>query len=149
MAFQISKQGNNKEVTLFDPVNVYNEATDQLENASELCAASVMSCAATILSLPWEKTIELVKSTIKKLRALCKLFSNVNLKVEPAVNYSIELIKENIAQSKTSPGIIRAAMSMIFQPQILSNPSLNEDDGPIKRVSGYQKLKNFRQNNNN
>ena len=82
---------------------MFESAVDELESASELCAASVMNCVGSILSLRWEKSVDLV---------------------EQAVDYTIALIKENFTQSKTSPPMMRAIVDMVFQPEMLSRKEL-------------------------
>ncbi|KAI9275765.1 hypothetical protein BDA99DRAFT_195528 [Phascolomyces articulosus] len=101
---------------IFDPKSLFESAVEELECASELCAAAVMNCVGTILGLKWTKSVELVQQ---------------------AVDYTIELIKENFTQSKTSPPMMRAIVDMIFQPELLADEALNQPDGPVKKVLNY------------
>ncbi|KAI8138427.1 hypothetical protein BJV82DRAFT_631498 [Fennellomyces sp. T-0311] len=107
---------SNPKIALFDPKAMFEAAVEELESASELCAASVMNCVGSILSLKWEKSVDLV---------------------EQAIDYTIELIKENFTQSKTSPPMMRAMVDMVFQPEMLLPEELNQDDGPVKRALNY------------
>lgn len=45
------------------------------------------------------------------------------------------MINSSSSQSNTFPKITAAVIDMIFQEELLANPELNEDDGPIKKVS--------------
>ncbi|KAI8384828.1 uncharacterized protein BYT42DRAFT_563768 [Radiomyces spectabilis] len=101
---------------IFDPFEVYNEAIDQLESASELCAEAIIHCLKPLLGCAWEKDVE---------------------QIEACVDHSIELVKENINQSKTFPPLIRAFMRTVFQPLLLSIPELNEDEGPMKKAFDF------------
>jgi hypothetical protein len=44
------------------------------------------------------------------------------------------MIHASFNQSNTFPKIAAAAIDMIFQEELLANPELNNDDGPIKKV---------------
>ncbi|KAI9323060.1 hypothetical protein BX666DRAFT_2016546 [Dichotomocladium elegans] len=102
--------------SFLDPEFLFQEGIEQLECASELCATSVMSCVGEIISMPWEKSYDMV---------------------EKAIEYSIGLINENLYQSKAAPPMMRAIIRMVFQPELLSRPALNNDGGPIKRALQY------------
>ncbi|CAO3698396.1 unnamed protein product [Rhizopus stolonifer] len=97
----------------FDPIELYEVAIDQLESASEMCGEAIISSFGPLLAFPWEKSVDLINR---------------------CVDLAIELMKENINQSKTFPLLIKAFISVIFQPQLLSMPQLNQNDGPIKRA---------------
>lgn len=97
----------------FDPIELYEEAVDQLESGSEMCGEAIIRSFGPILAFPWEKTPDLL---------------------ERCVDYAIALMKENIAQSRTFPLLIKAFVDVIFQPELLSIPELNQDDGPMKKV---------------
>ncbi|ORE02050.1 hypothetical protein BCV72DRAFT_252709 [Rhizopus microsporus var. microsporus] len=97
----------------FDPVELYEVAIDQLESASEMCGEAIISSFGPLFAFPWEKNSELVSR---------------------CVDLAIELMKENINQSKTFPLLIKAFINVIFQPELLSVPELNEENGPIKKA---------------
>ncbi|KAG0167145.1 Tar (HIV-1) RNA binding protein 1 [Apophysomyces sp. BC1034] len=97
---------------LFSAAEVYELAVDQLESANELCGEAILSCLGQLAAYPWEKNIELVQTFI---------------------DYAIELLKENLTQSKTFPPMMRAVIRATFQPELLSRPELNEDGGPVKK----------------
>ncbi|ORE16390.1 hypothetical protein BCV71DRAFT_265697 [Rhizopus microsporus] len=97
----------------FDPVELYEVAIDQLESASEMCGEAIISSFGPLFAFPWEKNVELVSR---------------------CVDLAIELMKENINQSKTFPLLIKAFINVIFQPELLSVPELNEENGPIKKA---------------
>lgn len=44
----------------FDPLAVVEEGIDQMESASELCAAAVMDCVAHVLGMQYHKRPEMV-----------------------------------------------------------------------------------------
>jgi hypothetical protein len=44
------------------------------------------------------------------------------------------MINASSSQSNTFPKITAAVIDMVFQEELLANPELNEDDGPIKKV---------------
>ncbi|KAI9019565.1 hypothetical protein CLU79DRAFT_888618 [Phycomyces nitens] len=98
---------------LFDASDLYEQAVDQLESANELCAESILNALNPLIAFPWEKSVEMLD-----------LF----------VDYASDVLKENITQSKTFPPMMRAMISAIFQPEILSRPELNEDGGPVKKA---------------
>ncbi|KAI9281150.1 hypothetical protein BY458DRAFT_430265 [Sporodiniella umbellata] len=104
---------NSVDRECFDPVELYDVAIDQLESASEMCGERIISSFGPLLAFSWEKTTNLV---------------------DRCVDLAIELIKENITQSKTFPLLIKAFISVIFQPQLLCIPQLNQDNGPIKKA---------------
>lgn len=89
-------------------------AIDQLESASEMCGEAIISSFGPLFAFPWEKNVELVSR---------------------CVDLAVELMKENINQSKTFPLLIKAFINVIFQPELLSVPELNEENGPIKKVN--------------
>ncbi|CEJ01490.1 hypothetical protein RMCBS344292_15515 [Rhizopus microsporus] len=97
----------------FDPVELYEVAIDQLESASEMCGEAIINSFGPLFAFPWEKNVELVSR---------------------CVDLAIELMKENINQSKTFPLLIKAFINVIFQPELLSVPDLNEENGPIKKA---------------
>ncbi|KAI9494149.1 hypothetical protein BDB00DRAFT_928434 [Zychaea mexicana] len=102
---------------MFDPESLFEAAVEELECASELCAAAVINSVGTILSLRWKKSVEMMHT---------------------AVEYTIALIEENFTQSKTSPPMMRALVDMIFQPEVLLDETLMmTDDGPVKKVLNY------------
>lgn len=84
-----------------------------------MCGEAIIRSFGPILAFPWEKTPEMLH--------LC-------------VDYAIALMKENIAQSRTFPLLIKAFVDVIFQPELLSVPELNQDDGPMKKVIVYIRL---------
>jgi hypothetical protein len=45
------------------------------------------------------------------------------------------MINASSSQSNTFPKITAAVIDMIFQEELLAKPELNEEDGPIKKVS--------------
>ncbi|KAI8390273.1 hypothetical protein BD560DRAFT_362076 [Blakeslea trispora] len=107
-------QSRQLDKPLFDPVALYDEAIDQLESGSELCGEAIIRSFGPLLALPWEKTPEMVMSCI---------------------DYATALMKENASQSKTYPLLMRAFIDVLFQPQLLSVPELNEgDESPIKKA---------------
>lgn len=54
--------------------------------------------------------------------------------IERCVDHAISLMNENAFQSKTFPLLIKAFIDVIFQPELLCVPELNEEDGPMKKV---------------
>lgn len=101
---------------IFDPQQLYQIAVDQLECASDICAESIINCIAALLGLSWTKQADLVMTS---------------------VNYTISVLKEYINSSKVFPILIQALMRMVFQPNLLAEPTLNQDDGPLKKVYNY------------
>ncbi|KAI7864646.1 hypothetical protein BDF14DRAFT_1987237 [Spinellus fusiger] len=99
--------------SVFDPMDLCEQAVEQLESANELCAEAILNALKPLLAFPWDKNVEMLE-----------LF----------VNYASELLKENLTQSKTFPPMMRAMISTIFQPEILSRPELNENNGPVKKA---------------
>lgn len=78
-----------------------------------MCGEAIIESFGPILAFPWEKTADML---------------------ERCVDYAIALMKENTAQSKTFPLLIKAFIDVIFQSEMLCVPELNQDDGPIKKV---------------
>ncbi|KAG1051318.1 hypothetical protein G6F43_006464 [Rhizopus delemar] len=106
-------RNNNETKECFDPIELYEVAIDQLESASEMCGEAIISSFRPLFAFPWEKSADLVGR---------------------CVDLAIELMKENINQSKTFPLLIKAFINAIFQPELLSVPELNRNDGPVKRA---------------
>ncbi|KAI8359079.1 hypothetical protein EDC96DRAFT_545587 [Choanephora cucurbitarum] len=107
-------QSRQLDKPLFDPVALYDEAIDQLESSSEMCGEAIIRSFGPLLALPWEKTPEMVMNCI---------------------DYATALMKENAAQSKTYPLLMRAFIDVLFQPQLLSIPELNEgEESPVKKA---------------
>ncbi|KAI7894857.1 uncharacterized protein EV154DRAFT_599678 [Mucor mucedo] len=104
---------NNIEKEFFDPIELFEEAVEQLENGSEMCGEALIRSFGPILAFPWDKTPEMI---------------------ERCVDYAIALMMENIAQSRTFPLLIKAFVDVIFQPELLCIPELNEDNGPMKKA---------------
>lgn len=78
-----------------------------------MCGEAIIKSFGPILAFPWEKTADML---------------------DRCVDYAIALMKENTAQSKTFPLLIKAFIDVIFQSEMLCVPELNQDDGPIKKV---------------
>lgn len=78
-----------------------------------MCGEALIRSFGPILAFPWDKTPEML---------------------ERCVDYAIALMMENIAQSRTFPLLIKAFVDVIFQPELLCIPELNEDDGPMKKA---------------
>ncbi|KAF7728535.1 Tar (HIV-1) RNA binding protein 1 [Apophysomyces ossiformis] len=111
--YVLNENANSDLSNMFDAAEVYEVAVDQLDSANELCGEAIISCLGQIMAFPWGKTAEMVQTFI---------------------DYAKELLKENIHQSKTYPRLMRAVIQAIFQPELLSNPDLNKDDGPLKKL---------------
>ena len=110
----------------FDPIELYEEAVEQLENASENCGEAIIKSFQPLLAFPWDKTPNMI---------------------ERCVDHANSLMKENAFQSKTFPLLIKAFIDVIFQPELLSIPELNKDDGPMKKVSCREKGYDDHENN--
>ncbi|RCH86084.1 hypothetical protein CU098_001180, partial [Rhizopus stolonifer] len=106
-------QSRKIQKSLFDPASLYEEAIDQLESGSEMCGEAIIRSFGPLLALPWTKTPDMVMR---------------------CVDYSVALMKENAAQSRTYPLLMRAFIDVIFQPALLAVPELNQADGPIKKA---------------
>ncbi|KAI9277942.1 hypothetical protein BC943DRAFT_298425 [Umbelopsis sp. AD052] len=96
-----------------DARDLYDNAVDELEVASESCVIPIMKCIQLLVVLPFEKSLEMI---------------------QPCVDHALEMINASSSQSNTFPKITAAAIDMIFQEELLANPELNEDDGPIKKA---------------
>ncbi|EPB84910.1 hypothetical protein HMPREF1544_08345 [Mucor circinelloides 1006PhL] len=107
------KRNNHSDKEFFDPIALYEEAVEQLENSSEMCGEAIIRSFGPLLAFPWEKTPETI---------------------ERCVEHAIALMKENAFQSKTYPLMIKAFVDVIFQPALLSVPELNQHDGPMKKA---------------
>jgi tRNA guanosine-2'-O-methyltransferase len=108
------RESNVEGKGFFDPIELYEEAVDQLESGSEMCGEAIIRSFGPILATTWEKSADMI---------------------ERCVDYAIALMKENIGQSKTFPLLIKAFIDVIFQPELLCIPELSEDDGPMKKVT--------------
>ncbi|ORX62740.1 hypothetical protein DM01DRAFT_1403192 [Hesseltinella vesiculosa] len=97
----------------FDPSAVFSEALDQLESASDIGAEAIINCMGVLLSLPWEKDVEVINM---------------------AVTYASTVLNEYLQSSKVFPVLIRGIINMIIQPRLLCDPELNRKDGPVKKV---------------
>lgn len=111
-AIKLKDNGHNHK-EFFDPIALYQEAVEQLENSSELCGEAIIRSFGPLLAFPWEKTADTI---------------------ERCVDHAIALMNENAFQSKTYPLMIKAFVDVIFQPALLSVPELNQQDGPIKKA---------------
>ncbi|CEP13385.1 hypothetical protein [Parasitella parasitica] len=107
------KNKNIPDKEFFDPVALYQEADEQLETSSEMCGEAIIRSFGPLLAFPWTKTPETLDS---------------------CVEHAIALMNENVFQSRTYPLLIRAFIDVIFQPELLSVPELNQEDGPIKKA---------------
>ncbi|CAO3620518.1 unnamed protein product [Mucor fragilis] len=107
------KDNGHQDKEFFDPIALYEEAVEQLENSSELCGEAIIRSFGPLLAFPWEKTPDTI---------------------ERCVDHAIALMKENAFQSKTYPLMIKAFVDVIFQPALLSVPALNQQDGPMKKA---------------
>lgn len=107
------KINNTTDKEFFDPIALYEEAVEQLENASESCGEAIIRSFGPLLAFPWEKKPETI---------------------ERCVDHAIALMNENAFQSKTYPLLIRAFIDVIFQRELLCVPELNQQDGPIKKA---------------
>ncbi|CAO3617655.1 unnamed protein product [Cunninghamella echinulata] len=114
LVYFIKKKMTSESITeIFDPQQLYQIAVDQLECASDICAEAIINCITALLSLSWTKQADLVMAS---------------------VNYTISVLKEYINSSKVFPILIQALMRMVFQPNLLSEPTLNQDNGPLKKA---------------
>lgn len=107
------KKNGIKDKEFFNPVELYEEAVEQLENASENCGEAIIKSFEPLLAFPWDKTPEMI---------------------ERCVDHAISLMNENAFQSKTFPLLIKAFIDVIFQKELLCVPELNEEDGPMKKA---------------
>lgn len=51
---------NDLKVEIFSASDVFAEAVDQLENATDMCAEAIIDCVADVIALPGDKEEELV-----------------------------------------------------------------------------------------
>ncbi|KAI8988894.1 hypothetical protein BDB01DRAFT_719270 [Pilobolus umbonatus] len=107
------KKSTTKSIEFFDPFLVYEEAVEQLENASELCAEAILTSFGPLLAFSWDKTADLLNRCI---------------------DLANELMWENAYQSKTFPLLMKAFINSMFQPELLANEALNKEDGPMKKA---------------
>lgn len=113
------KKESDEEREYFDPIELYEEAVEQLENASENCGEAIIKSFGPLLAFPWDKTPEMI---------------------ERCVDHAISLMNENAFQSRTFPLLIRAFIDAIFQSELLCIPELNEENGPMKKVTFIKQL---------
>ncbi|KAI7902965.1 uncharacterized protein BX663DRAFT_551827 [Cokeromyces recurvatus] len=101
--------------TFFEPSTIYEEAVEQLECSSEQSGESIIRSFGPLLAFPsWDKTAELV-----------------NLGVDRALAF----MEEYAQQSKTFPLLFKAFIDVLFQPELLSIPELNNsNEAPLKRA---------------
>ncbi|KAH8553159.1 hypothetical protein BGW37DRAFT_488649 [Umbelopsis sp. PMI_123] len=96
-----------------DAQDLYDNAVDELEVASESCGIPIMKCIQLLIALPFEKSLEMI---------------------QPCVDHALEMINASSSQSNTFPKITAAVIDMVFQEELLAKPELNEDDGHIKKA---------------
>ncbi|RUS24460.1 hypothetical protein BC938DRAFT_473545, partial [Jimgerdemannia flammicorona] len=101
------------ELSGFDVSAAFERCVEELENASELCAEAVLECLELLISLPWEKSVE---------------------SITRCIDSALEIVNENMNNSKSFPGIILATVNMIFQAELLKLPNLNQEEGPMKKA---------------
>lgn len=86
---------------------------EQLENASEMCGEAIIRSFGPIMTFPFEKTADMI---------------------DRCVEYAFALMNENAFQSRTYPLLMKAFIDVIFQPELLRVPELNQEDGPMKKA---------------
>ncbi|KAI8096188.1 uncharacterized protein BX664DRAFT_323334 [Halteromyces radiatus] len=105
---------HNPKIETFDPEALYTAGVEQLDSASDLCSEAIIGCITSLLGMTsWEKQPDSVMT---------------------CVDSTLAILKEYINSSKSFSVLIRSLMHMVLQPNLLSTPNLNQDDGPLKKA---------------